>query len=281
MASLEIDLFDYWDYRSYLRDFYVREKSRHASYSFRVFALRAKIASPNYLKLVIDGERRITDKTLPQFIRGLKLTKGEADYFRNLVLYQETIDTEAKESHLATLLRIRRRHRTKIHHLHEDRYEILRNWHHWAIRELVLVKNFSDDPKWIAQKLGHRITPLQARESLQLLVRLGFVRKESDRWTVGESLLTTGDDVTSMMIRGLHKQFMDLSTQSLLNDPLSEREVSGLTVAIPRSKVPEVKHQIREFRRELNRSLSTTPQNEEVYHLIVSFFPLTRGGGRL
>jgi uncharacterized protein (TIGR02147 family) len=281
MERGEIDLFGYSDYREFLRDFYRKEKARNPNYSFRVFALRAKIASPNYLKLVIDGERRITDKTLPQFIRGLKLAKGEAEYFRNLVLYQEATDVEAKDSHLASMARLRSKHRTEVTRLQQERYEILKSWHHWAIRELVLLKDFRDDGDWISARLGRRITSLQASESLALLERLGFVRKESGRWSLGESLLTTGDDVASLLIRNLHRQFMDLSASSMLNDPLDQREVSGLTVAVPKTKIPEVKNQIREFRRDLNRSLSSSKEaNDEVYHLIVNFFPLTRVGDR-
>ncbi len=83
------NLFDYFDYREYLQDYYQFHKKRNSSYSYRLFARKAKLGSPNYLKLVVDGKRRITDRTLFQFARGLGLNRDEEKYFRELVLYQE------------------------------------------------------------------------------------------------------------------------------------------------------------------------------------------------
>ena len=84
------DLFDYFDYREYLHDYYLFHKKKNSAYSYRLFARKAKLGSPNYLKLVVDGKRRITtDRTLYQFARGLGLTRDEEKYFRELVMYQE------------------------------------------------------------------------------------------------------------------------------------------------------------------------------------------------
>ena len=80
------NLFDYFDYREYLHDFYQFHKKRNSSYSYRLFARKAKLGSPNYLKLVVDGKRRITDRTLCQFARGLGLNQDEEKYFRELVM---------------------------------------------------------------------------------------------------------------------------------------------------------------------------------------------------
>src|SRR5476649_3094617 len=86
------NLFDYFDYREYLQDYYLFHKKRNSAYSYRLFARKAKLGSPNYLKLVVDGKRRITDRTLFQFARGLGLNRDEEKYFRELVMYQEVAD---------------------------------------------------------------------------------------------------------------------------------------------------------------------------------------------
>src|SRR5476649_2790081 len=86
------NLFDYFDYREYLHDYYLFHKKKNSAYSYRLFARKAKLGSPNYLKLVVDGKRRITDRTLYQFARGLSLSRDEEKYFRELVMYQEVSD---------------------------------------------------------------------------------------------------------------------------------------------------------------------------------------------
>src|SRR5947209_2672039 len=107
---MKMRLFEYLDYRQYLKDFCQDQKQQSASYSYRVFANRAKLVSPNYLKLVMDGERPLTEKNLQKFIRGLGLDTKEADYFRALVAYQECADVEEKNARLKELGRIRTCH---------------------------------------------------------------------------------------------------------------------------------------------------------------------------
>lgn len=99
-----MDLFRYENYRTYLKDFYESQKEKNRSYSYKVFANRAKLGSPNYLKLVIDGDRRITEKNLSGFIRGLGLKSNEAEYFTLLVHFQESTDPEQKNKIHAELV---------------------------------------------------------------------------------------------------------------------------------------------------------------------------------
>jgi hypothetical protein len=54
----------YTDYRIFLRDFYefkrAQTKSSLRPYSYATFAASADIKSPNYLKLIIDGQRNLS-----------------------------------------------------------------------------------------------------------------------------------------------------------------------------------------------------------------------------
>src|ERR1700721_1624232 len=79
----ELSVFNYSDYREYLKDFYQLKKSKAGTYSFAVFSLRAGIKSPNYLKLVMDGERNLTPENTLAFARGLGLSEQETLYWEN------------------------------------------------------------------------------------------------------------------------------------------------------------------------------------------------------
>jgi len=276
-----MEIFEYTDYRKYLKDFYLLQKANKSSYSYRVFATHAKLSSPNYLKLVIDGQRRITDRLSHQFVRGLALNPHQARYFKNLILYQESEDIEAKEIYLKEMIKLRRRNLQNLggpQEVAKDRDEILSHWYHWAIRELVLLDDFKPESEWIADRLGQKITPKQAKESLELLKRLEFISQKNGKTILSQSLISTTDEVSSLLIRNLHRQFMELGAQSILSDPLESREVNGLTIALPKSRVPDLKKAIKNFRKTINRLYSTDQGNEEIYHLIINLFPLTQPG---
>ena len=72
-----MNVFEFLDYRAFLRAHYETEKQRRAAFSHRFFSRLAGLRSPNFLKLVMDGERNLGPETVPKFIHALGLT-GEA-----------------------------------------------------------------------------------------------------------------------------------------------------------------------------------------------------------
>ena len=75
---MQMDIYQYKNYREYLRDFYAEKKNKNSRYSYALFSQKAGLKSPNYLKRVIDGARNITHKNLRSFVVGLGLQKKEA-----------------------------------------------------------------------------------------------------------------------------------------------------------------------------------------------------------
>lgn len=272
------NLFDYFDYREYLQDYYQYHKQRNSSYSYRLFARKAKLGSPNYLKLVVDGKRRITDRTLFQFARGLGLNRDEEKYFRELVMYQEVADLDSKEAHLRSLLKYQEKQRTPTP-VKADRIKFLLDWHHSVIREIVLSRDFKEDPAWIAKRLGNRITEAQAKESLDLLVRLQILQRNSQgKLEQKEPLLTSSDEVPSHVIRSLHRTFLRKAISSVFSVPLDKRELSGLVISFPNSRLREIKEELKEFRKKLNRKYGLDKDSDEVFFIGLYLFPVTHRG---
>ncbi|NBX68124.1 MAG: TIGR02147 family protein [Proteobacteria bacterium] len=270
------NLFDYFDYREFLQDYYLFHKNRNPAYSYRLFARKAKLGSPNYLKLVVDGKRRITDRTLFQFARGLGLSKDEEKYFRELVMYQEVSDPDSKEVHLRSLLKYQEKQRTPSP-LKADKIKFLLDWHHGVVRELINLKDFVEDPKWISERLGGKITEAQAKESLELLIRLEILVRNKDGFLEQhEPLLTSSDEVPSHVLRSLHRTYLRKAINSIFSVPIEKRELSGLIVSVPNHKVKELKEEIKEFRKKLNRKYGLDKNTDDVYYAGLYLFPLTQ-----
>ncbi len=138
-------------------------------------------------------------------------------------------------------------------------------------------RDFKADPTWIAGRLRNRITPQQAEESLQLLQRLGMIEEKNGVYTTKDPLSSTfEDDIVSLLGQGLHRSFLNAAIDSVTNDEPPEREISGLIVPLSKDQLPQFKKALREFRREMNRRFSTPTNNEEIYYLNLSLFPLTK-----
>ena len=89
-------ILSYSDYRNYLRDFYEKQKLEVSGYSYKKFSELAGIKSPNYLKLVIDGQRNLTIKNIHDFASVLKLSPQDLQFFEALVLYNQAETSKTK-----------------------------------------------------------------------------------------------------------------------------------------------------------------------------------------
>src|SRR6187549_2774321 len=82
-----IDVFRYLDYRAFLADYYKARKGR--GFSYRAFSRAAGLGAPNYLKLVIAGQRNLTQATAERFASTCGLQGDAAEYFARLVAFNQ------------------------------------------------------------------------------------------------------------------------------------------------------------------------------------------------
>src|SRR5262245_35395175 len=92
-----VEVYDYLDYRAYLRDVYLEGKKRGLSH--RSFSRRAGLKSPNYLKRVIDGDRNLSDDMIARFAKALGLDRESSDYFRDLVHFTHARTTTERNTY--------------------------------------------------------------------------------------------------------------------------------------------------------------------------------------
>lgn len=269
------DIFKYLDYRRYLKDFYqAKKRQKGSAFSFRSFARDAGFSSPNFLKLVMEGKRNLGVRGITQFAKGLRLNKQEAIYFKSLVHFKQ-VETDAERNKWYRRLATSKRYR-EIKEIERDQFDYYSNWYNVAIRELVLLDDFKEKAEWIAKKLAPPITAKQAKDSLELLQRLGFLKRDSKgRLIQAEQNISTAREVQSLAIANFHRQMIAQGSDSIEKTPPDKRDISSLTLAIPEGKFQEAKKRIQEFRRELNVLLSDDKESDSVYQVNFQIFNLT------
>lgn len=268
-------IFDFNDYRQFLAHFFDQQKLKNSSYSHRRFAMQAGLSSPSHFLMIMRGSRNLSLKTISKFNDGLKLNLKERKYFETLVQYNQTTDLPSKAKLFGELMTLRCQNKSSTS-LDREKFEFLSKWYCVAIYVLIDTYDFRADPKWLARRLGGRISSAQATEALNLLEKLGLIEKDNlrgFRQTPGS--LTTADDTRSMAVYNYHESMVRLASEALRTLGLEEREFNGVTVAIPKNKVEEIKAKIRAFRKEINQLAGTFEKPDEVYHLNLQFFPLS------
>lgn len=273
-SASRVSVFDYKDYRAFLNDWYADAKTRGPGFSHRAFAKRAGLGSTNFFMLVMQGKRNLTESSIKMVMRGLKLNKQEQEFFHNLVFFNQAKTHEDKDSYYRKLLQSKKFRQAKP--IEKESYEYYSSWYHPVVRELVAAVDFDGTPEWIASRISPPITPVQAAKSIELLERLGFVeRTDSGKWRQVSTIISTGPEVTSIIVHRYHKELLGLSMSVMDKLSMKERDVSSLTLGVKRERLPEIMARIREFRQEILKMVSMDTEPEEVAQLNIQFYPVT------
>ena len=108
---------EYTDFRQYLKDVYnwrrQHESTGFRPYSYSTFSAAADIKSPNYLKLIIEGRRNISEDMINRFARALRLQKNEIEEFRALVRYGQATEPIERNQYLKELADLRAQTRSR------------------------------------------------------------------------------------------------------------------------------------------------------------------------
>jgi uncharacterized protein (TIGR02147 family) len=268
-------VFEYVDYRAFLRAYYETEKARRPAFSYRYFARRAGQASPNFLKLVIEGKRNLGKESVIAFSTALDLDKEETIFFADLVAFSQSTTQEEKNRFFSRIAASR--NFRKAGRIDGELFEYLSQWHIPAIRELTATSEFREDPKWIAAQLRPAITAREAAHALKVLLRLGLIRRLPDgRIERGDPSWTTGHEVQSFAVVNYHQEMLTRAIEAMTSVPQAERDVSSLTVCIKASTVSEIKRRMHAFNEELLALCDADQEPEIVFQIGLQCFPLSR-----
>jgi uncharacterized protein (TIGR02147 family) len=274
-SGVSVHVFEYQDDRQYLKDFYAAQKANSSAFSHRSFSRRAGLRSSNYLGLVMKGERDLSSEMAPRFAKACGLGKSEADFFCDLVAYGQAKTTGEKQRWHERLARFRKFR--DAHRLLGEQTAYHQHWYMPALRELVTLPGFTEDPKWIASALEPPISERQAVEALETLCRLGLlVRGANGRLEQAQALVTTGPGPLGHQIFAYHHGMIDLAKRALDQLPREERDISSLTLCVAEAHLPVLKERLRVFRQELLQLAELEARPERVVQLNFQLFPLSR-----
>lgn len=269
------EVFAYLDYRAYLRDYYTSRKAQGTSFSFRSFSRKAKLRSPNYLKLVMDGARNLTAEMAARFAQACGLGGEGTTYFVDLVAFNQarsTAERNAAYQRLTGFKRYRSHHKLELAHA---AYHA--TWYLPAVRELASRQDFRDDATWIARRMRPSITKAEAGQALATLLELGLlVRDAKGRVKQNEPLISTGAETHGLHIHNYHRMMMQRAAEAMEQIPAQERDISALTLCLGDGGLSRLKQRLQRFRRELLELSALEPDPRDVVQLNFQLFPLSQ-----
>lgn len=273
-------VFDYTNYRQFLKDYY-EERKAESGFTHRDFAALTGMNSTSWLLHLIKGTKNLSADSAVRIAKALKLNRTEAEYFELLVPFTQARNSAARDLLYQRMLALKRK--LKIARIGEERYAYYLKWYHPVVRSLVTKVDFGQgsrkpDYAVLARCLTPPITPGEARKSVRLLEKLGFIVLGPDgRYAHADAVVSTGDEVASLNVINYHKQVSRLAEAAHDRAPREERDISALTLGIGEESVRIIKSRIQAFRKEIMELAQASGSADRVYQLNFQFFPVGRG----
>lgn len=268
-------IFDYMDYRIFLKDMFRYRKETQKAFSHRYFSRLAGFSSPNFLKLVMDGKRNLTHASIAGVSKGFKLAKQERDFFENLVYLNQVQDHAERDRYYRKM--IAAKSQGSARKLETAQHEYFSRWYFPVIRELVLFGDRKQTPEEIAAKLNPPVKVKEVEQALSQLQALGLIRKdENGCWRQTDTLLSTGAEVKSLLVSNFHREMIRLAEQSISRFPSSERDITALTLSLDSHRLSELKQKIYDFRQQILHEYADDARPDQVIQINIQLFPLTQ-----
>lgn len=252
------------DFRIFLQREFDRRCEKNPAYSLRSFAAHLHISSST-LSQYMSGKRKLTQNAVKSLGMALSLEPERLLYF-------------AEKSGKRDLRRKREVSSVVFEELDTDRFDVIANWHHDAILELVRLPSFQPDFKWVARALGLQVG--QVRSAVERLQSLNLLKLDaSGNWIDQSECNTTivHNEFTSMALRKYQKDLLTKSLAAVDHVPICDRDHTSIMLTLRKSDLPKIKEKIKAMRRELADFIRESKvDHDEVYQICVSLFPVSQ-----
>lgn len=275
---------DYLNYRDFLRAFYLykREttKSHIRRYNYSYFSAAADIRSPNYLRLVIEGQRNLSEEMAFRFARAMQLNKEATDEFVLLVLYNQETDPSLRNQYLKNLSDFRLQKSLRQGLIDKKTNDRIPNWIGWILFALLDQEGASFTLPHLKQLLRNKASETEIQNALNKLLESGELIADPETGEVkkGRSLIDNPEDIPVVLIRRLQTQLMCLGLESLFQDSPTEREFGTLTLSLNKKEFEDLRFQLRKFRKQIHKDNSIhrmQSKGERVYQMNLQLYPVT------
>lgn len=252
--------------QKYLQEELVKRCQTNSNYSLRAFAKFLNIDSSRLSK-ILNGKRPINLELTEKFGEKLGLD------FALIENLKSRLNGKKEKKYNATDIN------NNYFEISVDIFEVISDWQHYAILELMKLADFDSNPQWIANKLG--ISLYETKATIERLVRVNLLHITDDgQWidqTDGFSSSVLKDNQTTYAHKKHQQQVLSMAMNRLNNLPKDKRDNSSTMMATSSKKLTEAKKMIANFRKELCEFLEDTKEDEKdsVFQLGVALYPLT------
>lgn len=266
------EIVEYTDYRKFIQDYY-EERKRSSVFSWQKFAQDAGFSSAVFLQYVCEGKKNLSVGSAGSVANAMGLVGFEYEYFVLMVSYAHAKSNEAKKAAFEERCALANAHKVRV--LGDEEFKYFKSWKNSVIRELASHMPGAK-PLEIAHACKPKISAAEVSETLDFLVKAKLLKKDrsGNYQQTDKTIKMAPVEAVSLAARDLQRQMGEFAVKAI-DLPISERDMSGVTMGITRQAYERIRKEIADFRRRVVAIASEEDETEQVYRLNLQLFPLS------
>lgn len=268
-----INLFEYLNYRDFLKDAYEERHAGDWRFSHRYIAEKADFDASMFNK-ILQGKRNLTPRLVSVFADIFCSDDREKQYFSDMVSFNQAKNHSESRQFLEKLVATKE---CKVENVAKDQFEYFDRWYHAVVRELVTFYPYVGDDAALGLMVRPPITASQVKGSIALLERLSMIRKnpETGMYEQTQGLISSGSESYSTAVNSYIQQNMKVASSAMDRFDCEERNLSTLAFGCDEDTYKELVEMVRRFRREVLAKVGQCQKPNRVFQLGMQLFPLS------
>ena len=270
------DIYQYSDYRAFLRDYFKEQKAANPAFSHQFFARKANIKSSGFVLHVMKHERNVTRPVLLNIACAIGLDPAQTEYFEDLMAFDQAKTQSDREFYLGRIA-AKRKH-VKAKPLDDRQHELYSAWYHPVIRELVNLVEDNADHTAISKLLIPPVTPKQAKNSLRLQKDIGVLAVDRrGKYHQADAFISSGGPVRNTALVKYQKDMLEQAKVAWDRFTTDEITMHTVTLCMSEDLLGTVREEVRAFKNRLLELVGSEQKDpERVFHLNINLFPVTK-----
>lgn len=265
-------VFDYMDYREYLKDACKEIKSIRPFFSYRYIGTKINV-DPSYLAKVFQKQNHLNPDSLEALIPLLPCSGKEEEYLRELVHFTKAKNNLDVEKHYQNLQRIKG---ISTHTTTTDQFEFYMSWKPSAVRAILGTISFKKNYGKLGQYISPPLSAKETKEAVALLMRLQMIEKdEAGYLRPCNKHLSSGSGLGKAIMQ-YHNDMLEKARESLNTHPHTQRNFTALTAAVDKDCWEDINEIIAECRRNIQLRVDEVEIADRIVQLNFQNFPLSQ-----
>jgi uncharacterized protein (TIGR02147 family) len=225
--------------------------------------------SPSALSEFFSGKLAFSEERVIQISKKIELSHAQLEHWIDLIRMENAPSMADRE---VAAIKVKARGSSGKGSISLDLFQVVSDWHHYALLEIIEIDAKYQDHKAAAKALGLDVKTV--KESWERLIQVGLAEKNDGQYKSTCLATFAGEDIPSAALRNYHAGLISKSLIAQEEEPMGKKDFLSVIFSFKSSDLQAIKDEFYKFQIDLLNRYSQKKNKDSVYCFSSQLFSL-------